>query len=46
VSEFEYVIINDELQRALGDLLSVVRSSRLHQEAQRDRHPEIFASLN
>jgi guanylate kinase len=45
VSEFDYVIINDELQRALGDLLSVVRASRLRLEVQRSRHSEIFAPL-
>lgn len=45
VPEFEYVIINDELQRALGDLLSVVRASRLRLEAQRDRHAALFNSL-
>jgi guanylate kinase len=45
VPEFEYVIINDELQRALSDLLSVVRASRLRLEAQRDRHAALFNSL-
>ena len=45
VSEFDYVIINDELQQALSDLLSVVRASRLRLEAQRDRHAALFNSL-
>jgi len=45
VFEFEYVIINDELQRALADLLSVVRASRLRLAAQRTRHAALFKSL-
>lgn len=45
VSEFDYVIINDDLQQALGDLLSVVRASRLRLQAQRDRHTGLFQSL-
>ncbi len=45
VFEFEYVIINDELQRALADLLSVVRASRLRLAAQRTRHAALFNSL-
>ena len=45
VGEFDYVIINDDLQQALGDLLSVVRASRLHGEVQRQRHAALFATL-
>ena len=45
VSEFDYVIINDDLQQSLGDLLSVVRASRLRLQAQRDRHTGLFQSL-
>ena len=45
VPEFDYVIINDDLQQALGDLLSVVRASRLRLQAQRDRHTGLFQSL-
>lgn len=45
VPEFDYVIINDELQRALGDLLSVVHASRLRLENQRARHSRLFADL-
>ena len=45
VSEFDYVIINDELQQALSDLLSVARASRLHLEDQRSRHAALFNSL-
>lgn len=45
VPEFDYVIINDELQRALADLLSVVRASRLRLESQRIRHSRLFEDL-
>ena len=45
VSEFDYVIINDDLQQALADLLSVVRASRLRYAAQRQRHSSLLASL-
>lgn len=45
VGEFDYVIINDDLQQALGDLLSVVRASRLHSGVQRQRHAALFATL-
>ncbi len=45
VAEFDYVIINDELQLALADLLSVVRASRLRLDSQRARHPGLFADL-
>jgi guanylate kinase len=43
VGEFEYVIINKELEMAADDLSAVVRASRLSQAAQRKRHPECFA---
>jgi guanylate kinase len=45
VSEFDYVIINDDLQQALDDLLSVARASRLHYASQCQRHTRLFASL-
>jgi guanylate kinase len=45
VAEFEYVIINDALQQALVDLLSVVRASRLRHAVQRSRHPALFNDL-
>lgn len=43
--EFDYVIINDDLQQASGDLQSIVRASRLRNENQRQRHASLFASL-
>ena len=45
VDEFDYVIINDDLQQALGNLISVVSASRLQYENQRQRHAELFATL-
>jgi guanylate kinase len=45
VGEFDYVIINDDLQQALADLLSVVSASRLHYAAQCQRHAALFATL-
>ena len=38
VGEFDYVIINDDLQRALQDLLAVVVAARLCYADQRQRH--------
>ena len=45
VGEFDYVIINDQINRALDDLCSVIRASRLAYGAQRERHAALFAKL-
>lgn len=45
VSEFDYVIINDDLQQALAGLMSVVNATRLQYPAQRERHSALFATL-
>lgn len=45
VDEFDYVIINDDLQQALGNLLSVVSATRLQYTTQRQRHSALFATL-
>lgn len=45
VGEFDYVIINDELQCALHDLLAVVRAARLRYAAQCQRHSTLFATM-
>ena len=45
VDEFDYVIINDDLQQALENLTSVVGASRLQYQTQRQRHPALFAKL-
>ena len=43
VGEFDYVIINASLEKALDDLRAVVRASRLRLAAQRARHASLFA---
>ncbi|MEI7429373.1 MAG: guanylate kinase [Betaproteobacteria bacterium] len=45
VDEFDYVIINDDLQQALDGLISIVSASRLQYATQRQRHPALFATL-
>lgn len=45
VGEFDYAIINDDLERALDDLRSILRASRLQFKAQRVRHAALFDRL-
>ncbi|WP_291995062.1 guanylate kinase [Candidatus Accumulibacter sp. ACC003] len=45
VGEFDYVIINDDLSRALRDLLTVVHASRLRYAVQRQRQSALFATM-
>lgn len=45
VGEFDYVIINDQLDQALDDLRAVVRSANLNLGKQRRNHPALFAKL-
>ena len=45
VDEFDYVIINDLLDRALDDLRAIVRASRLGYAAQSVRHAVLFEKL-
>lgn len=45
VAEFDYVIINDHLPRALNDVLAVVQASRLRYDSQRQRHSILFSTL-
>lgn len=45
VKEFDYVIINKELQIALEDLLAAVRASRLRYAVQRIRHADCFKPI-
>ena len=45
VDEFDYVIINDGLQQAAGNLQAIVRAARLRYANQRQRHVSLFASL-
>lgn len=42
VNEFDYVIINNDLQEALADLCAVVRAARLRTAIARARHPGVF----
>jgi guanylate kinase len=46
VGEFDFAIINNDLQVAVDDLLAVVRASRLQLSRQRSRHPEVFRFLD
>jgi guanylate kinase len=45
VDEYEYVIINNDLQPAIEDLLAAVHTSRLRLIVQRNHHPELFSLL-
>lgn len=45
VGEFGYAIINDDLERALDDLRSILRASRLRLKVQRVRHAALFDRL-
>ena len=45
VKEFQYVIINNDLQQAVGDLVAAVRAARLRLTQQEVRHAELFAPL-
>jgi guanylate kinase len=42
VDDFEYVIINNDLQEATSDLCAVVRAARLKVAAARRRYPGVF----
>lgn len=44
-AEYDYLIVNDDFERALGDLLAVFRSRRLDRTAQAVRHAGLIASL-
>lgn len=45
VAEFDYVILNDVLEDAIGDLVAIVRASRLRYSRQRARHSRYFDFL-
>ncbi len=45
VDEFDYVIINNQLQEALEDLRAVVQASRLRYRVQQARHHGLFAQM-
>ncbi|MHB1677704.1 MAG: guanylate kinase [Sulfuriferula sp.] len=46
VSEFDYVIINDDFDTALADISAVLRSYRLRASRQLARYADLFTSLN
>ena len=46
VGEFDFVIINKDLDVALGELQAAVRASRLRYPRQRARHPDVFRFLD
>ena len=43
--EFDYLVINDDFEVALGDLRSIIRGRRMLRERQRAAHAEMIASL-
>lgn len=45
VKEFDFVIINKDLQDAFNDLLAAVKTSRLRFPRQLARHPDVFRFL-
>lgn len=46
VAEFDFVIINNNLDVALDELRAAVRASRLRFQRQRARHPDVFRFLD
>lgn len=45
VGEFDYVIINDDLEQALADLLAVSHATRLTFTQQQQRYTQLFSQL-
>jgi guanylate kinase len=45
VGEFDYVIINEEFNRAAQDLISIIRAERLRLPRQLARHTELIAKI-
>ncbi len=45
VSEFHYVIINNDLQTAIAELQALAHAARLRTLSQRARYPELFSPL-
>jgi guanylate kinase len=43
--EFDYLIVNDEFERALEDMLAIVRSQRLQRQVQSHRLGALLAQL-
>ncbi len=45
VGEFDYVIINDDMEEAKRDLFAIVRAGRLGMKSQLDRHQKLIQKL-
>ncbi len=45
VDEFDYVIVNENLDQAIAEIVAVVRAERLRLGPQSDRHQALIASL-
>ncbi len=45
LGEFDYVIINDQFDRARADLAAIVRAARAKLAVQRERHSQLFNSF-
>ena len=43
--EFDYLVVNDRFDQALGDLLSIVVAQRLRGEPQEVRHADLLSAL-
>jgi guanylate kinase len=43
--EFDFVVVNDDFNAALGELDAIVTSRRLRKEKQLIRHQSLFADL-
>ncbi len=44
-SEFDFLIINDDFDKALADLQSIVRHRKLHRPGQKDHSDDLLAEL-
>ena len=45
LTEFDYVIINDQFDQARADLIAIVRAARTKLAVQRERHSKLFTSF-
>jgi guanylate kinase len=43
--EFDYVIVNEDFETAVGEMCAIFTASRLRQEAQAQRHADLVAAL-
>lgn len=44
-SDFDYLVVNDDLETAIGDLIAIVRSARLREAYQANRHANLLERL-